>query len=525
MSAATEVPHGDIDFAAMPKLGDIPAYFARRKPNDVALAFEDRETDWATLDRRANRISNALRAAGCRKGDHIAVASRNCDEMFELFFGAMRAGVIFTPIIHRLAAPEIVAIAHDAEARLLFIGTEQHDRLAAFRSVMTDDRSIIAFESAPPGISRFSDWYAAAGDTPPDTDIAPGDVALQLYTSGTTGKPKGVMLSHDNILKMRRDMVPHDMPWNRWEDGDVNLVAMPNGHIAGTGWCVVGLLSGVRTIILRDFDPAAVLESIEKGGVTRLFLVPTALQVILMMPNARHVDYSNLRYILYGASPIALDLLRECTEVFGCGFCQQYGMTETTGTVVYLPPEDHDPKGTARMRAAGRALPGVKLRIVDASGNSLPTGEIGEVQVLSDSNMKGYWNQPEQTERTINTDGWLSTGDAGYLDEDGYLFIQDRIKDMICSGGENVYPIELESVLSQHPDIDSVAVVGIADVEFGQRLKAIVVKHQNSSLDAAKVRDWLKSRIARHQMPAVIEFRDDLPYTSLGKPDKKALCN
>jgi long-chain acyl-CoA synthetase len=248
-----------------------------------------------------------------------------------------------------------------------------------------------------------------------------------------------------------------------------------------------------------------------------MFAVPAALQIIVRQPRAKEVDYSRLKYILYGASPIPLDLLRECMEVFGCGFCQQYGMTETCGTIVYLPPEDHDPAGNQRMRGAGKALPGVELKVIDADGNTLPPNTVGEVCTRSVANMNGYWGMDEATAKTIDGEGWLRTGDAGYLDEDGYLFIHDRVKDMIISGAENIYPAEVESAIYGHPHVAEVAVIGIPDEKWGEAVMAVVAPKPGTNPDPADIIAFARTRIAAFKAPKSVTFIEALPRNASGK--------
>jgi long-chain acyl-CoA synthetase len=313
------------------------------------------------------------------------------------------------------------------------------------------------------------------------------------------------------------------MPWNEWGPDDVSLVAMPVAHIGGTGWGIVGLYNGAKGVVAREFDPFKVLDFIEGDGISKMFMVPAALQIVVRQPRAREVDYSRMKYILYGASPIPLDLLRECMEVFGCGFCQQYGMTETCGTIVYLPPEDHRPEGSPRMRAAGLPMPGVKLKVIDEAGNTVPTGTVGEVAIHSVANMPGYWKLPEATASTIDADGWLRTGDAGYLDEDGYLFIHDRVKDMIISGAENIYPAEVESAVYGHPAVAEVAVIGIPDDKWGEAVKAVVALKPGMTATPDEIIAFARGRIAAFKAPKSIDFIDALPRNASGKILRKDL--
>jgi long-chain acyl-CoA synthetase len=246
-------------------------------------------------------------------------------------------------------------------------------------------------------------------------------------------------------------------------------------------------------------------------------MVPAALQMIVRQPRAREIDYARLKCIQYGASPIPLELLRECMEVFGCDFCQQYGMTETSGTIVSLPPEDHDPTGNPRMRGAGLPMPGVEIRIVDSLGRALPTNTVGEVVTRSPANMAGYWRMPEATSAVIDAQGWLRTGYAGYLDENGYLFIHDRVKDMIISGAENIYPAEVENAIYGHPHVAEVAVIGVPDERWGEAVKAIVVPKPGVTPDASDIIAFARARVAGFKVPKSIDFVDALPRNPSGK--------
>jgi long-chain acyl-CoA synthetase len=515
-----------LDFDAMPTLGDIPRHHARERGERPAMTFEGRTITWAELDAGASRVANALVAAGCKPGDRVAYLGKGTDEFFELMFGIAKAGAVIAPIQWRLAAPEVVQVLSDAQPTLLFVGNEQVekvDQLCASPDGFLRE-SVIAMENGGAGLKRYREWRDAHAAADPGSVVDPHAVALQLYTSGTTGLPKGVMLSHRNILSGRREAQRERMEWNEWLEDDVNLVALPVGHIGGVGWAIVGFLNGAHTIVQREFVPAQVLEAIERQRVSKMFVVPTALHMLLLQPRVREIDYSRMRHILYGASPIALDLLREATEVFGCGFCQQYGMTETCGTIVYLPPEDHDPAGNKRMRGAGIPMPGVEIRVVDASTRApLAPEQIGEVETRSVANMVGYWNRADATNETINAEGWLRTGDAGYLDEDGYLYIQDRFKDMICSGAENVYPAEVENAVYGHPAVQEVAVIGVPDEKWGEAVKAMVVLKPGAKADAEGIIEFARKRVAGFKAPKSVEFVEALPRGPSGKVLRRVL--
>lgn len=392
------------------------------------------------------------------------------------------------PIGWRLSPTEWAFIVNDTKAKIVFTGPG-FDAVADQLAGKLDHG---------PRIGGADATRALIDATPRGAFMpsGPDDAVLQLYTSGTTGHPKGAVLSNRNLFALRKNSADLDLPYTKWEDDEAVLVAMPCAHIGGTGLGIMALAAGLPGVILAEFNPEGVFDAVEQHGVTRFFIVPAALQMLLMHPRCASVDYSRLKYILYGAAPIPLELLRQCIRMFGAEFIQAYGMTETTGTICMLPPEDHDPEGNERMRSAGKPLPGVEIRIVGADGRDVSTGEVGEVVTRSSNNMLGYWNLPEATAKTMTDDGWIHTGDAGYMDADGYLYIHDRVKDMIISGGENVYPAEVESAIYGHPAVQEVAVIGVPDAKWGETVKAVCVPKPGMTIDEADVIAWARERIA-----------------------------
>ncbi|MEN9314904.1 MAG: hypothetical protein RIS35_1297 [Pseudomonadota bacterium] len=504
-------------------LADAPRVHAAEKGDRIALSFEGRLTTHAEFDRHTSQVANAMLAAGVRPGDRVAHVGKNTDSYFELVFACFKAGVIIVPITWRLAPPEVGYIVDDAQAKLLFVGPEFLDLGRQVAAQAAGLSGVVAMEGGASEWPSFTEWRDAQPATDPRLECDPGEVMLQLYTSGTTGHPKGAMLTHENVLGMRRLLDECPEEWMHWYEDDVALVCMPNGHIGGTGSGIGALYFGVKAIVTREFDPMQVLELIHTEGVNKFFMVPAALQFIVRQPRAREIDYSRLKFISYGASPIPLALLRECMEVFKCGFVQMYGLTETTGTVVALPPEDHDPNGSPRMRAAGKALPGCEIRILDAEGRPLPAGEIGEIAIRGPSVMKGYWNLPAATAGAMTADGWFKSGDAGYLDEDGYLFVHDRMKDMIITGAENVYPAEVENAIYGHPAVAEVAVIGVPSDKWGEEVKAIVAVKPGTEPTEAEIIAWARERIAAFKAPKSVEFVEALPRNASGKVLRRTL--
>jgi acyl-CoA synthetase (AMP-forming)/AMP-acid ligase II len=497
-------------------LADMVRAQAKSRGGAIVFEFEGRQTSFAEFDRLTNRVAHGLKALGVRPRERIAYLGKNSDIYFELLLGAMKANIVMAPVNWRLAAPEIAFIVADCKAPVLFVGPECVAQLRNIKSQLPELRIVVTTEGGAPECQDYTAWRDAQSADEAGVEISPRDVAIQLYTSGTTGKPKGAMLSHANLLNLIETGGGEKPEWNKWTEDDVSLVAMPIFHIGGSGWGLLGLYHGARGVIAREFDPTKVLDFIEQSRITKLFMVPAAMQFVVRQPRARSVDFSRLKYMLYGASPIPAALLKECIEVFGCGFVQMYGMTETTGTIVALPPEDHI-EGSERIRSAGKALPGVELAVLDVNGNRLPSGEVGEIATRSGSNMVGYWNLPEATARTLDHEGWLRTGDAGYLDSDGYLYIHDRIKDMIISGGENIYPAEVESAICDHPDVAEAAVVGVPDETWGEAVKAIVVMKPGKQATASDIITFARERIAGFKTPKTVDFVDALPRNASGK--------
>lgn len=510
------------------KLADVVREHLSERPNKIAFKFEGDEVSYAALDSRMSQVANGLIALGLKPNERVGYIGKNSHLYFEMMLGVSRAGGVTCPINWRLSGREMAFILNDSGARIVFVGPEF---LGALRKIQTDLPNLEHIICMEPHddlgeTPLYTDWRSGQSDGDPGIVRGFEDDAVQMYTSGTTGNPKGAILTNANLLGMRereRVLGIEKPVWSRWSPDDVSLVAMPCFHIGGTAWGLTGLCNGATGVVMREFDPNAVLDFIDEHRISKLFMVPAAMKIVLEHPRAREVDYSPLKYMLYGASPIPLDLLRKAMEVFQCGFVQMYGMTETAGTIVALPPEDHDPEGNERMRSAGKALDGVDVAILDDTGTPVASGEVGEIAARTVMNMKGYWNLPEATASTLTGDGWLRTGDAGYMDKDGYIFIHDRVKDMIISGGENIYPAEVENAIYGHPKLADVAVIGVPDDKWGEAVKAVVVPKPGESVSAQEVIAWARERIAAYKCPKSVDIIDALPRNPSGKILRKDL--
>jgi acyl-CoA synthetase (AMP-forming)/AMP-acid ligase II len=488
------------------------------QPGGVALVFEGRAITYRELDRAASQVANGLRALNPEPGTRIATLDKNSDHFYELLLGAAKAGQVLVPVNYRLAPPEMAAIVNDAGAMVLFVGEEYVPIAEQLLPELPAVRKVIALSGHHPNWEGYHTWRDNHASDDPMLLFDSNDVVVQFYTSGTTGRPKGVQLTHANVVSA----LEASAEWTHATSRDVSLVCLPQYHIAGALWAAIGFFHGTRNVVVREVNPGEILRLIETERVTMGFFAPAVLLFLLQSPNCRETDFASLRHVVYGASPIPLDLLRDALATFRCGFGQVYGMTETTGVVTYLPPEEHDLNGTPRMRSCGRPIANAEVKVVDEQGHEVPTGQVGEIICRTRQNTKGYWNLPNETAKLTQGD-WLHTGDAGYFDADGYLYVYDRIKDMIVSGAENVYPAEVESALFGHPAVADVGVIGVPDERWGEAVKAIVVRKPGSEVTAAELIAYARERIAGYKLPKSIDFVEALPRNPSGKILKREL--
>jgi long-chain acyl-CoA synthetase len=500
------------------RVADVIREHASKRGDALAIACGERSLTFSQLDERSSRLAQALRAEGIGAGDRVAYLDRTATEVIELLFAASKLGAVIVPMNWRLAAPELTAVLADSGAPVLIAG----DGFRAVAGELVDGtRTSLVVVGGERATGGYEDWLAAHEPRDPGRRGASDEVIVQMYTSGTTGVPKGVLTTHRNLAAAAET----SSLWG-FDQDSVSLTPLPMFHIGGIGWAFVGLWNGASTTLVRDFDPSAVLATLVERRVTNAVFVPTMLQMLCAVPDAGQRDYSSLRSIAYGASPITTPVLKRALAIFRCPLFGIYGLTESTGAITQLDPADHDPDGPRRhlLRSAGKPYPWVELRIADpGSGVPRPPGEVGEVWLRAPNVTPGYFNRPAETAASLTPDGWLRTGDGGYVDTDGYLFLTDRIKDMIVTGGENVYPVEVEEALAQHPGVADVAVIGAPDERWGETVVALVIRRAETAATAEELVAFARGRLAGYKLPRLIEFVDDFPRTPTGKVLKRQL--
>src|SRR6476620_8628029 len=505
--------------ADIASLADIIRVHGAERPDAIALHVGDRTITFAELDARSSQVANAFQAAGVISADRVAFIEKNGAEFFEVTYGLAKLGAVNVAVNWRLAPPEMLQIIEDAGAEVIVVGSEFFGHIEAIEDRLTKVRTIVAV-GAHDRWPAFDDWVAGQSAEDPGVATGPDDIAFQLYTSGTTGLPKGVLLNNKGVLGVVAEVADN---FKFTPDG-VNLAIMPAFHIAGAGWAMVGHYCGSTNVVMRDVDPAAILQAISRHRITNAFIVPACIQFLLVTPGVEETDFSSLRTLVYGASPISDDILVKGMERLGCEFIQVYGLTETNGAITHLEGVDHDPVHKANLlRSCGKPFAWVEVRIVDANGEDVPVGTVGELWTRSPQNMAGYWNNPTATSATVTPDGWLKTGDAGYLDDEGYIYLFDRVKDMIVSGGENVYPAEVENVLMTHPDVGDVAVIGVPDEKWGEAVKAVVVPAAGTSPVQEDLIAFARDLLASYKLPKSVDFAAELPRNPSGKLLKRQL--
>lgn len=507
-------------FREIRTLGDLPRHYAKTLPRKAALIDGTGSQTFAELDTQSNRLANAMLAQGLPAETSVAYLGENTARYFEVLFGVNKAGCALLPLNWRLAVAELAMIVEDAGPGVLIADKPYRETAeAACRAAGLDCR-IIEIDSTAPGEAELDALMAAASDEDPAVRVDPWQTAILMYTSGTTGKPKGVQMAHQGVLYLR--LCEHLEPSFNYDRDDVMLTVMPLFHAMGVGLSLQALYNGGTVAVRPMPEPGELLAIIARERPTVLPLVPTAIQMMLDHPEAGHTDLSCLRLIVYAGSPMGPHLLQRAMDALQCDFIQFYGATETHSGVTFLRPEDHRSGDAERLKSCGSPLPLIDIEVVDAQGKELPVGEVGEFLIRSPSLTTGYYRQPETTAAAF-TDGWYRSGDAGYKDAEGYLYLVDRVKDMIISGGENVYSTEVENALQKHADIQGCAAIGLPDEKWGERVVAVVQLREGAAAGEADIITHCRELIAGYKTPKQIIFRDALPMTASGKVMKKEL--
>lgn len=490
---------------------------ARDRADHPAIICEDRTVTYRELHLASNRIAHALHCAGARRGTRVGYLARESEHYYTVILACAKLGAVLVPVNWRLTASEVDHILRDSGAEIQFVESDFWSVVEGVRAHLPGLRDVIRLDE--PGVRDHGrglhTWSTGASESDVDGGAGPDDAVVQIYTSGTTGLPKGVVLANRAFFTLPAAMRDAGVSWIDWLPDDVSLISLPGLGIAGIGWFMHGFNAGATNVIMRFFEPQEAVRLVQTLGVTTTFAAPAMLQMMLAERGVTRETLSSLRKIAYGAAPISEALLRRCLDVFDCEFAQIYSSTEAGSVAVCLPPEAHKP-GSPLLRAAGKVCPGNTLKVIDQDGRTLPTGQIGQVCIRTPARMLGYWNKPEATARTI-IDGWLQMGDAGYLDENGYLYLCDRINDTIIVAGQNIYPAEVEKQLGSHPAVADVAVVGVPDPRWGEAVHACVVLRADASVTPRRLMLFLRGRLADYKIPAAYHFVTGLPRNPAGK--------
>ncbi len=498
-------------------------------PNQTAIVFEGKRFSFAQLSGRINRLANALTGIGVARGDSVALLQVNCNECIEAYFATAKLGAIYVPLNFRAKGNELTYMLNTADTKVVFVGDRYTDIIDSIRGDLTSVEHFVSIDGPREGWTDYAALIVAASDEDIFTDIDDDDITILMYTAGTTGFPKGVMLSHNSFsIYVMENVTPADP-----ETDEKNILTVPLYHVAGIQAMMAAVYGGRTMVMERQFDPVEWMTLVQQEKVDRAMMVPTMLKLLLEHPDFEKYDLSSLRVVTYGAASMPLPVIRKAMEVFpDVSFINAFGQTETASTITTLGPEDHNISGTEeekkvklkRLSSIGRPMSDIQMQIVDEDNNPLPVGDVGEIVARGPRVMSGYWKESDKTAKTIDSDGWVHTGDMGYVDEAGYYFLAGRNTDMIIRGGENISPEEVEIVLNEHEAIEEVAVIGIPDDEWGEVPVCIVVIKQGQLASEDEIRNHCRQSLASYKRPRSVFFTEEpLPRNQLGKVLKKQL--
>lgn len=492
-------------------------------PDRAFMVFEGQKWTYAEANQRIINLANALGRLGIQKGDRIGIIQVNCNQYIEAYFAAARLGAIFVPFNFRSKGNELTQMINNAGAKLLFVGARYLAMVEEISSRLATVRHYICLDKKQNEIPFYEDLISAASTDDLMSDIDDEDITILMYTAGTTGRPKGVPLKHSGFVSYVLDNVEPPNP----EEEERNLLTVPLYHVAGMQAVLSAVYGGRTLILMRQFEAKEWLQTVQNERAMRAMLVPTMLKWVIDDPDFHKYDLSSLSVITYGAAPMPFPVIKTAMQKMPwVRFINAFGQTETASTITALGPEDHIIKGTEQEKekkwkrlaaSIGKPLPDVEIKIVDGEGNVLPPGKVGDILAKGPRIMTGYWDDEEKTSQVMTADGWLRTGDKGWIDEDGYIYLAGRGDDMIIRGGENISPEEVEDVLHAHPKVEEAAVIGVPDPEWGQEPRAIIVLKKDVEADADEILEFCRPRLAGFKRPRSVTFIDRLPRNHMGK--------
>jgi acyl-CoA synthetase (AMP-forming)/AMP-acid ligase II len=497
-------------------------------PDRPAIIFEGNRFTFAELNERINRLANAMAGLGVKKGDRVALLQVNCNQCIETYFATAKLGAIYLPLNFRARDDEQEYMLNFAEATILLVGNRYLEMIDSLRPRLTFVKNYISIDEAHDNMFFYEDLIKTSSSDEITVDINDDDTTILMYTAGTTGKPKGVMLPHKSFsIYVLENVSPPDP-----EREERNILTVPLYHVAGIQ-AMMAAIYGARTLVMqRQFEAKNWMELVEKEKVNRAMMVPTMLKQMIDHPDFGKYDLSSLKVITYGAAPMPLSVMRKALELFpGVGFINAFGQTETASTITMLSPEDHIITGTGeererklkRLTSIGKPLADVEMKVVHPEGKELGPGEIGEIIARGPRVMTGYYKEEKKTASTIDKEGWIHTNDMGYRDEEGYFYLSGRATDLIKRGGEYISPEELENVICTHPKIEDVAVIGVYDEEWGELPRAVCVLRKGVVCTGEEIMEYCRSRVASFKRPRSVVFVEALPRNTMGKIVKREL--
>lgn len=498
-------------------------------PDRDCVVFEGKRYTFSQVNERSNRLANSLAKLGIKKGDMVAILQVNCNQFLETYYAVAKLGAILVPLNFRAKEDELTYMLNNSGAVAVFVGDRYVNMVNAMRPNLASVQHCISIDGKQENMHYYEDLISSGSPDEVVPDVEDEDTTLLMYTAGTTGRPKGVPMTHNSYGIYVLDNVDPASP----DIEERNLLTVPLYHVAGFQALLAAVYGGRTLIMMRQFEVNEWMDAVQREKANRAMLVPTMLKRVIDNPDFDKYDLSSLRVITYGAAPMPFEVIKKAIEVMPkVRFINAFGQTETSSTITTLGPEDHVISGTPEEKAKklkrletsiGRPMSDVEMKVVDADGNDLPPGEIGEFVARGPRIMKGYFKDEEKTAQAFTKDGWLRTGDTGYMDKDGYFYLAGRGDDMIIRGGENISPEEVETVLYSHPKIEEAAVIGVPDPDWGQEPRAIVVLKEGKSASPEEIIEYCRQKLSSFKRPRSVIFVPELPRNPMGKVLKRVL--